>query len=262
MPDDVRTTFVVGGERAERHVRLRGAGQARRRARPGVRVSAAVVLTAVALVSTVIGVSGPDPGTPAPTAISLSVPTTIPDDLDLGVDTPRGADYRIEAADRLPVDVCPGAGIPGLDSATDQRSLLITGPEYGEGRALLVFADANAAVAFVTGLQVAADSCADGVPRPEGGTREIVREPLPGAWATGLSLLLADVPDPGGDPQPVIGSLLLAVRTGSAVALQYRAGEYFLFDRPFRVDPDVLGTARRPLDALAPQLCRWTVAGC
>jgi hypothetical protein len=162
----------------------------------------------------------------------------------------------------LRVDVCPGEGIPGVGAATDRRLRLTTGPEYAEGDGLLVFADADGAVALLGGLREAALRCADGVPRPLGGTRVIRQEPLPGAWGEGVVLLLLDVPDPGGDYQPVVGSYLLAARAGSAVTLRSVEGEFLFEEVPGAPDPNVVANERRPLDALAPQLCRWTVAGC
>lgn len=285
MSDDqnVRSALVAAGDWAERQAVLPGPGQARRRSRnrSATAVAGAAVLTVAAVVGAVVGVgrlAGDDPvdlapaapttsvePTPAPTPTPgppSGVPTVIPGDLELGPEVAPGGEFAGGPVPELQVDVCPGEGIPGVDAAADRRFTLVTGPESAEGRGLLVFPDADGAVAFMGGLRSAAARCAAGMARPEGGTRAIVAEPLAGAWAEGVTLLLVDVPDPGGDPQPIIGSYLLAVRTGSAVALQFRSGEYLFGELPTAPPPDVVEIERRPLDALAPRLCTWTVAGC
>ncbi len=70
------------------------------------------------------------------------------------------------------------------------------------------------------------------------------------------------MPDPAGDVQPVVGSYLPAVRRGSAVAGRFVAGELLFAGASAAPDPGIVAFERRPLDALAPQLFRWTVAGC
>ncbi len=91
--------------------------------------------------------------------------------------------------DRLPFDVCPGAGIPGVDSAMDQRFTGVTAHGVRvEGQGLLVFADAEGAVAFMAGCGRRRTGAGPDLPRPEGGTRVIVRGPLTGAWAEGVAL--------------------------------------------------------------------------
>ncbi|MCX6463453.1 MAG: hypothetical protein NTW05_07655 [Pseudonocardiales bacterium] len=285
MPDDdapddgIRTALADSAGWGARHARLPGPASARRRSRTrrATALAGAVVLTAAAVAAAVgVVVAGPGTGVlapPAPAApppvsppappAATGVPTTIPDDFDLGTDLPSDPDYTLRTLSAVPADVCPGDGVPGLDAATDLAVEQVTGPEFGDTRALAVFADANAAVGFMTGLQETARACAGGVPRPEGGSREIVLEPLPGPWATGMTLLLVDVQDQSAGPAPLaVGSYLYAVRVGSAVALQYRTGEILLFSRPFAPDPDVVALDRPALDGLAPRLCRWTVAGC
>lgn len=280
MPDDddgIRTALTGSGEWAEQHARLPGPRQARGRARTRstAAVAGAAVLTALAVCGTVLGVSQlgaealPGPTTaaarpvPGPSGTpDTGVPTTIPDDFDLRTDVPEGPEYTVRDVDDLPDGICPGAAVPGLDTATDRTFRQVTGPEYNEVVGLAVFGDAGGASAFMTGLRDAAAACADGVPRAEGGTREAVQQALPGAWATGLATLLVDVPTPGGDPQPVVGSFLYAARVGSAVVLHYSAGEYLLSARPFTIDPGLVAMGRAPLDGIAPRMCRWTVAGC
>lgn len=281
MPDDdLRRAFADTGAWAERHTDLPGPDRARRtaRRRSTATVAGAAVLTLLAVVGGVVGVSRLDgPPATAPAAPSLApsslapssltepprpVPTAIPDDLPLGPPPSDDGEVATRDVDDLPVDVCPGEGIPGVDAAVDRRYRLTTGPEFATGTGLLVFADADGAVAFLGGLRTAAQRCAEGVPRPEGGTRSIRSEPLPGAWGEGVTLLLLDVPTPGGDDQPVVGSYLLVVRTGSAVALRSTSGEYLSDTAPAAPSPDVVALERRPLDALAPRLCLWTVASC
>lgn len=270
MPDhendgDLRSAFADTGAWAQRRTDLPGPARARRtaRRRSAVAVTGATALTVLAVVGSVIGVSWPDgPPAPVPAAPAPAVPTTIPDDLQVGPPLSDDGETATRDVPELRVDVCPGEGIPGVDAAVERRFRLTTGPEFVGGDGLLVFADADAAVAFLAGLREAADRCGRGVPRPEGGTREILQEPLLGAWGEGVTLLLLDVPTPGGDYQPIIGSHLLAVRTGSAVALRFAGGENLLEVRPAGPDADIVANERRPLDALAPQLCQWTVAGC
>jgi hypothetical protein len=273
---DLRRAFADTGAFAERHTDLPGPDRARRtaRRRSAATATGAAALTLLAVVGSVVGVSrldGPSeplPAAPAPTTVPAgptaapTVPTTIPGDLEVGPPLSDDGEVATRDVQELPVDVCPGGGIPGVDTATDRRLRLTTGPEYAVGDGLLVFADADGAVSLLGGLREAALRCAAGVPRPEGGTREVRQEPLPGPWGEGVVLLVLDVPDPGGEYQPVVGSYLLAVRTGSAVALRYAAGE-LLYDRvPAGPDPDIVGHERASLDTLAPELCRWTVAGC
>lgn len=272
MPDDdLRRAFADTGAWAERHSDLPGPHRARRtaRRRSTATVAGAAVLTLLAVVGGVVGVSRLDgPPTTAPaapssvTGLPQPVPARIPDDLPLGPAPSDDGEVATRDVPELPVDVCPGEGIPGVDAAVDRRYRLTTGPEFATGTGLLVFADADGAVAFLGGLRTAAQRCAEGVPRPEGGTRSIRREPLPGAWGEGVTLLLLDVPTPGGDYQPVVGSYLLVVRTGSAVALRSSSGEYLSDTAPAAPSPDVVALERRPLDALAPRLCLWTVASC
>jgi hypothetical protein len=272
--DDLRRAFADTGAWAERHTELPGPDRARRTARRrSTATVAGAVLTLLAVVGGVVGVSRLDgPPATAPAAPSLApssltepprpVPTAIPDDLPLEPAPSDDGEVATRDVEELLVDVCPGEGIPGVDAAVDRRYRLTTGPEFATSTGLLVFADADGAVAFLGGLRAAAQRCAEGVPRPEGGTRSIRREPLPGAWGEGVTLLLLDVPTPGGDYQPVVGTYLLVVRTGSAVGLRLSAGEYLSGTAPAAPSPDVVALERRPLDALAPRLCLWTVASC
>ncbi len=281
MPDsdddgDLRRAFADTAAWAERHTALPGPDRARRtaRRRSTAAVTGAAALTLLALVGGVLGVSRPDgpapapaPAAPAPVAPAPVAPApvgpVIPGDLEIGPPLADDGETVTRDVPALPVDICPGEGIPGTAAASDQRYRLTTGPEFARGDGLLVFADADGAVAFLGGLRQAAQRCAEGVPRAEGGTRSVRQEPLPGPWGEGTTLLLLDVPDPGGEEyQPVVGSHLLAVRTGSAVALRYDAGELLYDEVPAGPDPDIVDHERAALDALAPQLCRWTVAGC
>ncbi len=265
--DDIRAAFSGHSTWAEERTRLPGPEHARRRARTRstVALAGAAVLTAVAVGAAVVGVGLPGPPDPAPAAPPpppTGVPTTVPDDLDLGFEPLTDPDFRLSSLPTLPTGICGDEALPGIDAATDQLVQQVTGPEYGDARGLAVFPDADAAVAFMTGLQAEAASCATGVPLAVGGTREVVQEPLPGPWATGLTIWLFNVPYPGGDPQPVVGSHLYVARVGSAVAMAFRTGEYLVFDRPYTIDPGTVALDRVALDTLRPQMCRWTVEGC
>jgi hypothetical protein len=272
MSDDtIRTALAEAGEWAEQQAALPGPAQARKRSRSrsNARVAGTAALTVLALLGAVFGIgrlTGYDPadvlpaGPPVPT--SSAVPTTIPEDFELGPDWSADPAASGGPADRLPFDVCPGAGIPGVDSAVDRRFTWVTAHESGEGQGLLVFADADGAVAFMSGLRSAADRCAAALPRPHGGTSVTRRGPLSGAWGEGAALVQVSIPAADAEPQPLIGTYLLVVRVGSAVALQVSAGEFYVTEVPAAPPAEVVATVRPPLDALAPKLCRWTVAGC
>ena len=272
MSDDtIRTALAEAGEWAEQQAALPGPAQIRRRSRSrsSMRVAGTAALTVLALLGAVLGVgrlTGGDPirflpATP-PSTSSTSVPTTIPEDFDLGPEPSTDSEVTGGPVDRLPFDVCPGAGIPGVNSAVDQRFTWVTGHESGDGRGLLVFADADGAVAFMSGLRAAADRCSTALPRPQGGTSVTVRGPLTGTWGEGMSLVQASIPAAGADPQPIIGTYLLVVRVGSSVALHEAAGEFYFTEVPTVPPAEVVELVRPPIDALAPKLCRWTMAGC
>lgn len=268
MPDsdddgDLRRAFADTGAWAEERTALPGPDRARRtaRRRSTAAVTGATALTLLAVVGSVIGVTRLD-APPVPAAPAPAVPTTIPGDLEIGPPLRDDGETVTRDVPEFLADICPGEGTPGLDTATDRRFRLTTAPESAQVDGLLVFADADAAVAFVAGLRESARRCGDGVPLPSGGVSEVRQEPLPGAWGEGLTLLLVASPAPAEYYQPIIGSYLLVVRTGSAVALRASAGELLFEEAPAAPDPDVVAVERRPLDALAPQLCRWTVAGC
>jgi hypothetical protein len=269
--DGIRSALAEAGGWAEAQAALPGPAQARRRARSRstARVAGTAALTVLALLGAVLGIgrlTGADPadvrpaGPPVPT--STAVPTSIPDDFELGPDWSADPESSGGPVDRLPVDICPGGGIPGVDSAVDRRFTWVTAHESGEGQGLLVFADADGAVAFMSGLRSAADRCSTALPRPEGGTSVTVRGPLAGPWGEGMALVQVDVPGAGAEPQPIIGTYLLVVRVGSSVALQLSAGEFYFTEVPTVPPAEVVARVRPPLDALAPRLCRWTVAGC
>jgi hypothetical protein len=265
---DLRRAFADTGAWAEQRTDLPGPDRARRtaRRRSTAAVIGATALTLLAVVGSVIGVTRldappvPVPAAPAPAA--PAVPTTIPGDLQIGPPLRDDGETVTRDVPEFLAGICPGEGTPGLDTATDRRFRLTTAPESAQVDGLLVFADADAAVAFVAGLRESARRCGDGVPLPSGGVSEVRQEPLPGAWGEGLTLLLVASPAPAEYYQPIIGSYLLVVRTGSAVALRFAGGEYLFDEVPAAPSPDVVAVERRPLDALAPQLCRWTVAGC
>lgn len=270
--DSIRTALAEAGEWAEQQAALPGPAQvrARARARSSARVAGAAALTVLAVLGAVLGVGrltgGGDPSTflpatPASTS-STSVPTTIPQDFDLGLDWSANPEASGGPVDHLPFDVCPGAGVPGVNSAVDQRFTWWTAHESGDGRGLLVFADADDAVAFMSGLRSAADRCSTALPRPQGGTSVTVRGPLAGVWGEGMSLVQVSVPAADAEPQPIIGTYLLVVRVGSSVALLVSAGEYYFTEVPTAPPAEVVELVRPPLDALAPKLCRWTMAGC
>lgn len=279
MPDDngIRAALADSSEWAERDAQLPGAAEARQRARTRsvAATTAAAVLTVLAVSATVIGVSRFDPDGPAlpapaasapPTPSSAAtgtrrVPTTIPDDFSLGATQPTGSDYRVETLHRLSVGVCTGDALPGIETATAQTYRRVIGPEHVDILGVAVFADADAAMSFMTGLLAAAAECNRGAPRPEGGSREVVQEPLRGTWASGLTTLMIDIP--AADlPQRVGGSYLFAMRIGSAVALNFDAGEVLFHSRPYTIDPLHVDEGRLALEDLAPRMCRWTVAGC
>lgn len=276
MPDDngIRTALAESSERAARDAQLPAAAEMRRRAhtRSVVATSAAAVLTVLAVSATVLGVSqfgagntalpASAPPTPSSSATGTRpVPTTIPADFDLGPTLPADGEYSVTMRRDLPTGICTSYMLPGVEKATAQTYRQVVGPEYANTLGVAVFADADAAMSFMTGLQTAAGECARGVALYGGGVREVVQEPLRGSWASGLTTLLIDVPD-GEEPKRVTGSYLFAMRVGSAVALRYEVGEILLHTRPYAIESRYVDGGRDALEGLAPRMCLWTVAGC
>lgn len=221
------------------------------------------MLAAAVTVTAAVGLVVPSAGaaaTPVPPVLATpapppagAVPDTIPADFPLPA--PSGSGAPAVAVDDLGTGVC-GDRVPGLAAATDRRVVEQTGPESVDRLGLLVFADADAAVAFVDGVWSEAASCAPAEPPAPG--RAVVTAPLAGPWGQGLALRLVDVA--AGATTQSAGATLLLTRRGSAVAVRYAAGGSAV--PPFTVDPGVVAAVRPPLDELAPRLCLWTVAGC
>ncbi len=282
MPDDdLQDLFADVGAWTELHTVLPGPARARRSAgrRSAAVVASAAALTVLAVVGSVVGVSrfdtasapaAPVVGSPVPVAPERGEPgrpegpPPIPEDMQIG--PPLLNDGETETSDLpgLPADVeiCRGGGLPGIDTAVDQRFRRQIGPESAHVDGLLVFADPDDAVSFMSGLREAADRCADGDPAAGDGSDAVRLDTLPGAWGDGVALLLLSVPEAADYDQPIIGSYLLVVRVGTAVALRFAGGEYLFDELPAGPSASVVAVERRPLDALAPQLCRWTAAGC
>jgi hypothetical protein len=141
--------------------------------------------------------------------------------------------------------------LAGQHGATESRALRGGGGDGGAtGEALFVFADADAAVAFMGQLRELTRTCEA---TTNGESRGLV-ESLEGPWGEGIAFTsLPNEPTVGGGP---VG---LAVRGGRAVAMSTSAGP---FSRTDQVHPGLVASARPGVEHLYPQLCRYTRAGC
>lgn len=141
--------------------------------------------------------------------------------------------------------------LAGQRGAVERRAIGGGGGDGGAtGEALFVFADADAAVAFMGQLRELTRSCDS---TTKGESRGIV-ESLAGPWGEGIAFTyFPNQPTVGGGP---VG---LAVRGGSAVAMSAAAGP---FNRTDQVDQGLVAGARPGVAHAFPQLCRYTRAGC
>lgn len=122
------------------------------------------------------------------------------------------------------------------------------GAAYAE--AYFVFSDADQAVAYMGRIRDITRGC---IQATSGGSRGLV-EGLAGPWGEGLAAGHASAGESVGG-----GPVVLAVRSGRAVALSASAGPFQAFDQ---IDSMLVRTARPAVEHLYPQLCRYTRAGC
>ncbi|MFC7492471.1 MULTISPECIES: hypothetical protein [unclassified Knoellia] len=120
------------------------------------------------------------------------------------------------------------------------------------GEAYVLFADAQSAASFMGELRQLSRSCEATTHGKLGG----VVQNLAGPWGEGLastSFAFTQDGSTGG------GTVLLAVRSGFAVAFSSAAGPFSETDV---VNPALIQSARPGVEHLYPQLCRYTEAGC
>ncbi len=291
--DDLRQLLRVPAEWATRQAQLPGAEPTiraagrRRRARTALTAAAAAaVLAVVWQVRPGGGTVTPVPVPPASRTASASpsaapsssiapgpsvtpgagsTPTTsgstvpdIPQGFELFPEVRIGGDITSSTSRAVTTEVCPDVALPGVDRAVHRLAVLLDSPENYDERALLVFPSADDAASFVAGVERQADGC-DGAATSFGGRQDVVRRSIGGPWGSGSVLLLVTSQAPG-QSGPPIGTWVFVARRGAAVIVAKDQGEYFFPDPA--MDQAALAQARRPIDALAPQLCRWTAAGC
>ena len=190
--------------------------------------------------------------TPAPTAASAPRAVSLLHD---GAPPEPGIEENTpweKAAVRVPV--C-WQDVP-LTGAQEQRaaSALVDMERWTEG--LVVFASAGQAVRFMELVRISVTECSAGDGSPWQGREE----ELAGPWGDGVAVSFGSSTAPSQDPQAPLGETTLVVaRVGRAVTYALRGSHGILGET---VSPRGVAELRPALDHVAPQLCRYTVAGC
>ncbi len=143
-----------------------------------------------------------------------------------------------------------------LAGAREQRavSALVDMERWTEG--LVVFGSAEQAVRFMELTRISVDECSAGDGSPWQGRRQ----ELAGVWGDGVAVSFGSSTAPSGNPQAPLGETTLVVaRVGRAVTYALRGSHGILGET---VSPRGIAELRPALDHVAPQLCRYTAAGC
>lgn len=143
-----------------------------------------------------------------------------------------------------------------LTGAVERRavSALVDMERWTEG--LVVFRTADQAVRFMEVARISVTECAAGDGSPwQGRMAE-----LPGVWGDGVAISYGSSTSPSSTPGPPLGETTVVVaRVGRAVTYAWRGSHGILAST---VNARGVTELRPALDHVAPQLCRYTRAGC
>lgn len=143
-----------------------------------------------------------------------------------------------------------------LTGAQEQRavSALVEMERWTEG--LVVFASADQAVRFMELARISVSECSAGDGSPWQGRQQR----LSGAWGDGLAISFGATMTQSRTSGPALGETTLVVaRVGRAVTYALRGSHGILGET---VTARGVAELRPALDHVAPQLCRYTAAGC
>ncbi|WP_156971753.1 hypothetical protein [Knoellia flava] len=143
-----------------------------------------------------------------------------------------------------------------LTGAQEHRAVtaLVDMERWSEG--LVVFATAEQAVRFVEVARISVTECAAGDGSPWQGRQQR----LDGAWGEGVAISYGSAPAPSQSPSAPMGeTTVVLARVGRAVTYAQRGSHGILGET---VNARGVAELRPALDHVAPQLCRYTRAGC
>lgn len=142
-----------------------------------------------------------------------------------------------------------------LTGAREQRavSALVDMERWSEG--LVVFGTADQAVRFMQVARISVSECSAGDGSPWQGRMQELR----GVWGDGVAISYGSSTSPSSTGPPLGETTLVLARVGRAVTYAVRGSHGILGPT---VSAQGVAELRPALDHVAPQLCRYTRAGC